>query len=87
MPRFRVVETRPATMVWEFAVDADTKEEAIKLVEDGGIEPISHTSDYITDFSVDSHYEAMEDFDGFVPFPFATPEEVEKYGLDKPKES
>lgn len=82
MPKFRVTETRPATMVWEFIVEADTKEEAISLVEDGGVEPISHTSDYIADFDVNSQYEAEEEFDGFVPYPFATPEEVEKYNLD-----
>lgn len=83
MPKFRVTETRPATMVWEFVVEADTKEEAISLVEEGGVEPVSHTSDYLTDFSIDSQYEAEQEFDGSVPYPFATPEEVEKYNLDK----
>lgn len=87
MPKFRVTETRPATMVWEYIVEAETSEEAISIVEDGGVEPIDHTSDYLSDFSVRSQYEAEEEFDGFVPYPFATPEEVENYGLDKPKQS
>jgi hypothetical protein len=86
MPKFRVTETRPATMVWEYIVEAETQEEAITIVEDGGVEPIDHSSDYLSDFSVRSHYEAEEEFDGFVPEPFATPEEVEKYSLDQSKQ-
>ena len=34
MKKFRVVETRPATAYWVYEVEAESEEEAKKLVED-----------------------------------------------------
>lgn len=45
MPTFRIIETRPATAVWEFTVEAATETEALTKVIDGDVTPDEHYTD------------------------------------------
>jgi hypothetical protein len=58
MPIYNITETKSAIQKWSFAVLAETQDEALRMVQDGEIEPV----DYIVDedpfegsyYSVDS---------------------------------
>jgi hypothetical protein len=62
MPIYNITETKSAIQKWSFAVLAETEEEALRMVQDGEVEPV----DYIVDedpfegseYSVDSEEEA-----------------------------
>jgi hypothetical protein len=58
MKTFRIYETRPATSTLIYEVKADTKEQAIQMVENGE----ANIEDEVTnvDWSVDSKYESEE---------------------------
>lgn len=59
----------------EIPMNIDIEEEVIPYDEAIDNEPVMENILPVTENSID-------DFDGFVPEPFATPEEVEKYNLD-----
>ena len=42
MPKFNITETKPAILYWEFEVEAETQEEALRMVMDGEVDAIEH---------------------------------------------
>ena len=42
---YKILETRQAVQYWTYEVEANSKEEAILLVQDGEVEPIDYTID------------------------------------------
>ena len=42
MPKFRITEIKPAVLHWEFVVEAESEEEALRMVKDEEVDPIEH---------------------------------------------
>ena len=42
MPIYNITEIKPATQRWEFVVEAENEEEALRMVMDGEVDPIEH---------------------------------------------
>ena len=57
MPKFNITETKPAILYWEFEVEAETQEEALRMVMDGEVDAIEH--DWRETFEL-SEYEVEE---------------------------
>lgn len=53
MPVYNITETKPALQRWEFTVEAENEEEALRMVKDGEVDP----EDYIVD---DEPFESSE---------------------------
>ena len=61
MPIYNITETKSAIQKWSFAVYAENQDEALRMVQDGEVDPV----DYIVDedpfegsyYSVDSEEE------------------------------
>lgn len=45
MPVYNITETKPAILRWEFTVQAENEEEALRMVKDGEVDP----EDFYTD--------------------------------------
>jgi len=58
MKTFRIYETRPVTSTLIYEVKADTKEQAIQMVENGEANIEDEVAN--VDWSVDSKYESEE---------------------------
>lgn len=54
MKKYTIIETRPALQIWTFEVEANSEEEALRMVENGDVDP----EDYEVDdgYSCDSEY-------------------------------
>ena len=59
MPVYYITETKPATMRWSFTVHAENKKEALRMVQDGEVDPM----DCVTEEHEwkDSEYEVEEE--------------------------
>ena len=57
---FQVVETRPATSYWVYIVEAESEEEAKKLVDEGerGVSTIEHFTE--VDWDAEEEFEYQE---------------------------
>jgi hypothetical protein len=45
MKKYTIIETRPALCTWTFEVEAETEEEALRMVEDGEVDPDDYDVD------------------------------------------
>lgn len=45
MPKFKITETKPAILRWEFTVEAENEEEALRMVMDGEVD----VAEFVTD--------------------------------------
>jgi len=62
MKTFIVTETRPATAIWEYYVEAESEEQAKSLVQDGKVDPIESDIEHFVDIDYDEvQYEARLD--------------------------
>ena len=59
MPVYRIKETRPAVLCWDYTVIADNEDEAIRKVHDGEVEHEDHWTD--DDPWAKSHYDVVEE--------------------------
>lgn len=60
MKKFRVVETRPATAYWVYEVEAESEEEAKKLVEETDIDHFDPDHFTEVDWDADAEFEYQE---------------------------
>lgn len=51
MPVYNITERKPAVLYWEFEVYAENKEEALRMVMDGEVDPINHDQEETLDLS------------------------------------
>lgn len=58
--KFRVVETRPATSYWVYQVEAESEEEAKKLVEETAIDQEDPEHFTEVDWDADAEFEYQE---------------------------
>lgn len=45
MPKYNITETKPAILRWEFTVEAENEEEALRMVMDGEVD----ADEFLTD--------------------------------------
>ena len=60
MKKFKVIETRPATSYWVYEVEAESEEQAKKLIEEG--DEVRSSIDHFTevDWDADAEIEYQE---------------------------
>lgn len=58
--KFRVVETRPATSYWVYQVEAESEEEAKKIVEETAIDHEDPEHFTEVDWDADAEFEYQE---------------------------
>ena len=59
MPKFKITTSAPAAQYWYFEVEAETQEEAERMVMDGEVDPYDSESEVGTDEeSIVESYEA-----------------------------
>lgn len=61
MKTFIITETRPATYIWKYEVEAEDENEAMFKIMNGDIEPVSSSTEVWED--VDSDYEVVDEID------------------------
>lgn len=49
MPKFKITESAPAAYYWYYEVEADTQEEAERMVQDGKVDPYDTECDVAAD--------------------------------------
>lgn len=60
MKKFKVIETRPATSYWVYEVEAESEEEAKKLVEESSVDMEDPEHFTEVDWDADAEFEYQE---------------------------